>query len=341
MLQKREPRRIHRGVTRKQVAEAAGVSVTTVTHALNPPPGTSMAEATRQRVVEAARMLGYKPSFAGKALVSGKTYTVGLLQPQHRMFAYPIYNRIVQSLSYAAEAAEYHILLLPLTETDRWLKPIRQRRMDGVFVLQSDIALTPIQAIEAEEMPIVILNTRRPRECGRRVSAVTCDNAGVVRQTLARFTAEGARSFCALHSPSWSDSNAVLQETFSKLTLEGASEGIIGSTVEPSLSPQQGREQIRALLQAGQRFDAYLVDGSQHADILLEELQAAGITPGEDCRVAVIRDQGENTPGDEQLTFTPDFISVGEQGWEAMKSLMSKEGEGRDYAVEYRRVGGE
>lgn len=57
--------------TSRDVAEAAGVSRATVSYVLNSTPGQTIPEATRQRVLEAARTLGYTPHASARALRSG------------------------------------------------------------------------------------------------------------------------------------------------------------------------------------------------------------------------------------------------------------------------------
>ena len=124
-------------VSRRTVAEAAGVSLTTVTHALNPPPGVRMSEATRARVLQVAKKLGYRPNFTGRALVSGKTFAVGLLQPRISSMYYRLYQDIVIGLTEAMQPDDYHPLLLFRTDDDQCLRPIQQGRVDGVLILQS------------------------------------------------------------------------------------------------------------------------------------------------------------------------------------------------------------
>ena len=63
----------------QEVAEAAGVSLTTVSHALNHVASARVAEATRQRVREAAERLGYRPSRLARGLRMQRTNTIALL----------------------------------------------------------------------------------------------------------------------------------------------------------------------------------------------------------------------------------------------------------------------
>lgn len=65
--------------TLHDVASAAGVSTATVSRCLNEPE--VVQQKTRERVLLAVRQLGYTPDFSGKALVSGRTNTVGAVIP--------------------------------------------------------------------------------------------------------------------------------------------------------------------------------------------------------------------------------------------------------------------
>ena len=65
------------GVTSKDVAREANVSQPTVSRALGGDPRIS--DGTRERVVEAARRLGYFPNVAARTLITNRTHTVGVV----------------------------------------------------------------------------------------------------------------------------------------------------------------------------------------------------------------------------------------------------------------------
>ncbi len=71
-----------RRVTLSDVASAAGVSTATVSYVLNDLPGHSIPEATRTRVRDAARELGYTRSSAARTLARGRSDIVLLLVPE-------------------------------------------------------------------------------------------------------------------------------------------------------------------------------------------------------------------------------------------------------------------
>lgn len=66
-------------VTMRDVAEAAGVSVATVSHVVNDKKGARIGEAARERVRKAIEELGYRPNALAKNLVSGHSKFIGLV----------------------------------------------------------------------------------------------------------------------------------------------------------------------------------------------------------------------------------------------------------------------
>lgn len=68
-------------VTTADIARVVGVSRATVGFVLNDTPGQTISESTRQRVLEAARRMDYRPNNAARSLASGRTHVVLLVLP--------------------------------------------------------------------------------------------------------------------------------------------------------------------------------------------------------------------------------------------------------------------
>jgi LacI family transcriptional regulator len=98
----------------RDVAELAGVSVTTVSHVLNDTPHTRIAEETRSRVRHAAKALGYGPNRAAQALRTNRTGLLGLLSEE--IATTPHAGRIILG---AQNAARAHDLTLVIINTER------------------------------------------------------------------------------------------------------------------------------------------------------------------------------------------------------------------------------
>ncbi|MER8037940.1 LacI family DNA-binding transcriptional regulator [Streptomyces hydrogenans] len=117
------------GVTIHQVAEAAGVSASTVSNVLN---GRTdrMQPATLARVEEAIEKLSYRPNRAARMLRTGRIRVIGLIVPS---VANPFWGALARELEAIALAEGYHVLLCN-SERDpaRELKYGEELLADGV-----------------------------------------------------------------------------------------------------------------------------------------------------------------------------------------------------------------
>lgn len=104
-----------RPATIHDVAAAAGVSRQTVTRAMNAMPGISTE--TRERVLEAARELSYRPSRFGRGLVKADHRMLGLVLDD---LTNPFYPQLASAVTGAAAGAGWNVLLTDMTHaTDR------------------------------------------------------------------------------------------------------------------------------------------------------------------------------------------------------------------------------
>ncbi|MCW2982443.1 MAG: lacI2 [Conexibacter sp.] len=117
------------------VAELAGVSHQTVSRVLHDSP--SVRPQTRERVLEAMKTLDYRPNSAARALVTGRTRTVGVIS-----FDTTLYGpaSTVLGIERAAHDAGYFIIIVSLRSLTREsvlaaLDRLRDRGVDGIIVI--------------------------------------------------------------------------------------------------------------------------------------------------------------------------------------------------------------
>ena len=124
--------------TSQDVARRAGVSRTTVSFVLNDLQGVSISEATRKKVLDAARNLNYHPNAAGRKLVSGKSDTLGfvLYQYPEQVFADAFLLQVILGVEQAAMQEGFHVLLKPLEPGDihGYSKLINENHVDGIIL---------------------------------------------------------------------------------------------------------------------------------------------------------------------------------------------------------------
>jgi DNA-binding LacI/PurR family transcriptional regulator len=147
--------------TSRDVAKLAHVSRTTVSFILNNVPGVSISAATRKRVLDAAKKLNYSPNVAGKKLVSGKSYTIGLVlcQSPEQIFTDAFLPQVILGVEQAAMQQGFHVLLKPVdpNDTGGYARLITENHVDGILLSgprQDDGAL---MRLHEQRVPIMLM----------------------------------------------------------------------------------------------------------------------------------------------------------------------------------------
>jgi LacI family transcriptional regulator len=145
----------------KDVAAAAGVSITTVSHVLNEVPGKRISESTRARVRTAAAELAYRPNSIARGLRLQRSYTLALVSDE--IITTPYAGRMILG---AQEAAYKHgwMLMLVNTSNDRELEEravgsLLQRQVDGFLYATMYHRLVEVPAL-LSGTPTVLLDAR-------------------------------------------------------------------------------------------------------------------------------------------------------------------------------------
>lgn len=124
--------------TSHDVARVAGVSRTTVSLVLNNVPGVRISEETRQRVFEAANQLNYHPDITGRKLVTGKSFTLGLVLRQNpeQVYSDGFLLRVILGVEQAAEQAGFRVLLKPMIPgtLNGYGGLIHENHVDGIIL---------------------------------------------------------------------------------------------------------------------------------------------------------------------------------------------------------------
>ncbi|MGM3173283.1 LacI family DNA-binding transcriptional regulator [Dickeya lacustris] len=136
----------------KQIAKTLGLSVTTVSRALNG--YDDVAAETRQRVEEEARRLGYRPNTFARRLKMGRIDAVGLVFPlQPAPLSNATFMEMVAEISHELAKQEIDLLLIAddgQADSHAFLRMIESRRVDALIVahtLQQDPRLQYLQAV--------------------------------------------------------------------------------------------------------------------------------------------------------------------------------------------------
>lgn len=124
-------------VTLADVAREAGLATSTVSLALNRPPGQCrLGKETRRRALEAAAALGYRANWRAKALASQITFTIAVIYARQAPYSTGANEAISDAIAQVLSSAGYYQLLVPIVgDTDAWRDAVRPDRVDGCVVL--------------------------------------------------------------------------------------------------------------------------------------------------------------------------------------------------------------
>jgi DNA-binding LacI/PurR family transcriptional regulator len=142
-------------VTINEVADQAGVSVSTVSRAINMPDLVSAA--TRKRVLDAASRLGYAANPAARSLRERRTATLGLVIPD---ITNPFFPPILKAMQARARRQGYTVLVADSDEREPdELETIASlsKKVDGMILWASTLTESRLTEIAAE-MPLVLVN---------------------------------------------------------------------------------------------------------------------------------------------------------------------------------------
>ncbi len=146
--------------TIKDIARAAGVSVSTVSHTLSG--NRPISEATRTRVLEVIAELGYRPNRLAQGLVSKTTRSLGLLVPDLNN---PFFSAMAEALEVQAQERGYSVILCntnldPAREAD-YLDVLLSRQVDGLLYFPgTSVPNRALQEALKKGTPIVVVDER-------------------------------------------------------------------------------------------------------------------------------------------------------------------------------------
>jgi LacI family transcriptional regulator len=154
----------------KDIASDLKLSVVTVSKVLRDHP--DIGPETRERVLKRMKELHYQPNFAARALVTGRTYTIGLIVPD---LVHPFFGEVAKALSRVLRAKGYS-LVLSSSEDDPELEQqeinqLLARRVDVLVMASAQRDPDSLRCIAEQKTPYVLID--------RRFAGLSADFVGV------------------------------------------------------------------------------------------------------------------------------------------------------------------
>ncbi len=173
-------------VTIHDVAKRAGVSPATVSRVLNERAG--IRAETRERVLQAARELGYIPDFSARALATKRTHTLGfLVHARHSLSSFSFYGQVLAAAEREARRHGYHVLFV--TVEDQVPTPLlHPQQVDGLILAGCDIPSDYITRLKQSRFPFVLVDNHQPG-----VNSIVIDNEGGAYEAVSHLIRLGHR----------------------------------------------------------------------------------------------------------------------------------------------------
>jgi len=311
------------------VAELASVSYQTVSRVLHNHP--SVRESTRVRVLGAIEQLGYRPNNAARALVTGRSRTLGVLALDVADWAglTPLYG-----IERTARAAGYFVSIGSLDAVDRTsvrqaVDRLAEQGMAGLLVIAPIENASDALTVLPSDLPVVAIEG----DPESQVATVTTDQTSGARAATEHLLELGHETVFHVVGPrDWMQTQERIAGWRAALEAAGAE---VTMPLSGDWSAQSGYEVGRMLARIPE-LTAVFVGNDQMALGLLRALRERGLSVPEDVSVVGFDDVPESPYYDPPLTTVrQDFQEVGRQGLE----LLLDQIEAGSRSVERRVIG--
>lgn len=256
--------------TIRDVAREAGVSIATVSYVLND--SGAVSEATRQRVLQAAEKLRYRPSVIARGLQARESRMIGYSwRPMPPDQFNPILEKFIHSTAEAAARHHYHLLTFPCPDPDKELAIYRELvesdRVDGFILPNTDWEDPRIRYLLDVNFPFVAFGRADP---GWDFPWVDVDGADGVRQAVTHLLELGHRRIACLAWPETATPGYYRLQGYRATMAEA------GLAVDPAWVTRIENDYAQAY-RATQAWLALPADRRPTAVVALSDLMAIGV----------------------------------------------------------------
>jgi len=308
-------------VTMRDVAETSGFSPATVSIVLNNAPlARYIAPATKKRIEETAKKLGYRPNAMARFLRSNRSHSVGVM-------IFDITDPFCTPVLRGIENALYQCSYVPIftdahnqrNRFERYLEMLLDRHIEALIVVANwlfvDIHL--LADIGKRNIPAATIGCELP---GDTVSSIVVDNEAGGRLALEHLYQLGHRKIAFIRGPKMLFDTAPRWRGIQKfaqgagLEIDHALVVQLPDSLDPNSGFQNGQRCTDELLQKKKRFTALLAFDDLTAFGAIRALTNAGLKVPEQCSVIGFDDVPLS------LLATPPLTTV-RQPMEAMGNL--------------------
>jgi DNA-binding LacI/PurR family transcriptional regulator len=298
------------------VARAAGVSITTVSHALS---GKGrLPDARREQVKAVARALGYSPNPAARSLASGKTGLMAIVVSAPGNVSIPFteidyYVKLINAATARAIERGYGVVLAPSTAgAESW----RRVPLDGVIVVDPAKGDAAVRTLRSRGVPMVFVG----RDSTGRADDLVVENdrCAATRMVLDHLVDAGASHVAVLTLGTFeSFTEDCIEEYKAWCGQRGAEPVLHAAPVHSTAGPHAFHEAAQGFLDRPNRPDGVFCLYERLAVEVLRAARERGVRVPDDLLVASINEMGlaETTqPSLTELEINQDVLGAAAAG---------------------------
>ena len=311
----------------KALASALGLSRTTVSRALNGYDDVS--EATRQRVIEAARALGYQADPTARRLATGRADAIGIVYPFGAGdLGDPRFCEVVAGITEALGERDMDLIIAsarPGAEMETYRRLVEGRSVDGLIVARTRMDDRRIAFLQERNFPFVAYgrtNITQPYWW------FDFDNEAGARAATQRLIDFGHRRIALISAPLAMTFAAQRREGFMSALSDAGVAPLPELTIECTFDRAGGHDAAAALLNLADPPTALFVDNNLAGAGAFRAIVDSGRQLGRDISLIVY----DGVPADVSHPYTVTAVTqpTGHASGRAIAELMLGAIEDRD-----------
>lgn len=304
------------------LANHLGMSKTTVSRALNGYPEVNVR--TRERVLKAAKEVGYQPNPMARSLALGRTNVFGIIYPlQPADLGDPMFLEVMAGMSAALEEVSKSLIIAPVSpaaEQRSYQQIVRGRRVDGLVVGRTLVRDERIAFLSKAKFPFV---AHGRTELNAPYAWFDYDNEAGIRMAMERLLGLGHQRVALISAPLELNFARQRKDSF---MIAMASAGL---SVDPrylidnTLDRRSGYQAMQQLLACSPRPTAVIIDNHLSGVGAMRALLDAGVEIGKEISVIVWGNMADTLSGANVTTIDqPDARQAGARMIAMLQSLV-------------------
>jgi LacI family transcriptional regulator len=282
-----------RPITLKDLAARTGVSTTAISHVLNDRLGhVRVSEETKQRVLEAAREMGYVPKLSARSMATQRSYSVGVLCAFTSATIVPsvatYFLNAMRGVEEVCKQANHHCIYASCEMGDpgAFVEPrlMKDGSVDGVILI-GHVSTAVARRVKRMGLPCVQVGSNVDPETG--IEFVCPDLDGGLGAMVRRLAALGHRKI-ELFLPSGPGPARHMRHFVDAVGAIAGVRAIATTTPEEWADVDQGYRHGRSWLAAGDAAPTGIICSPIHAEGFIRAMEEAGKAAPRDYSLAVM-----------------------------------------------------